>query len=58
MFCFWSDSTGFFPAVVVDLEGSDVSFDTSGSSFVTVIFRLSGNDDMVTVLGVVNLEVF
>lgn len=40
---------------MVDFKGSDVLFDGSGCSLVMVISRLSGNDGMVAVLGIVVL---
>lgn len=42
--------------MVVDLEGSDVLSDTSDRSLVMVISRLSGNGDMIAVLGIADLE--
>ena len=56
MFLFWSGFSSFLLVVVLDLEGSDVCFDTSGCSSVMVISSFFGNDDMIGVLGIVVLE--
>lgn len=56
MFLLWSGFSGLLLVLVVDSDGSDVLFDTSGRSVVMVISRFLGKDDMATVLGIVDLE--
>ena len=57
MFLFGSKFSGLVPFVLADLEGSDALSDMVGRSLVTVISRLFGNDDMVSVVpGIVELE--
>lgn len=51
MFLLWSCFSGLLLVLVVDSDGSDVLFDTSGRSVVMVISRFLGNDDMATCLG-------
>ena len=53
---FWFDFSGLLPVVAIDLEVSEVPFDLSGCSLVTVISRPFGSDDMVPVLWVVDLK--
>ena len=53
---FWFDFSDLLPVVAIDFKGSDVSFDLSGCSLVTVISRPFGNDDMVPVLWIVDLK--
>ena len=53
---FWVDFSDLLPVVVIDLEGSEVPFDLSGCSLVTVISRLFGSDGMVLVLRIVDLK--
>lgn len=54
MFLLWSGFSGLLLVLVVDSDGSDVLFDTSGRSVVMVISRFLGKDDMATVLGIVD----
>ena len=57
MFLFGSKFSCLVPFVLADLEGSDALSDLVGCSLVTVISRLFGNDDMVSVVpGIVELE--
>lgn len=50
MSLFGSKFSGLVPFVLVDLEGPDALSDMVGCSLVTVISRLFGNDDMVSVV--------
>ena len=57
MFLFGSKFSGLVPFVFVDLEGSDALSDTFGCSLVTVISRLFGKDDIVSIVpGTLELE--
>ena len=57
MFLLGSKFSGLVPFVLVDLEGPDALSDVVGCSLVTVISRLFGNDDMVSIVpGIVGLE--
>lgn len=53
---FWFDFSDLLPIVAIDFKGSDVSFDLSGCSLVTVISKSFGSDDMVPVLRIVELK--
>lgn len=49
MFLFLVGFSGLLLVRDVEMEGSDVVFDTSGCSLVTVISSFCGNEDMVAV---------
>ena len=53
---FWLDFSDVLPIVGMDFKGSDVLFDLSGCSLVTVISKPFGSDDMVPVLRIVELK--
>ena len=53
---FWFDFSDLLPIVAIGFKGSDVCFDLSGCSLVTVISKYFGSDDMVSVLRIVELK--